>query len=35
MIIFAVMTDSAKKTIGVLGGGSWATALTKLLSQSQ
>ena len=29
------MTDSGKKTIGVLGGGSWATALTKLLSQSQ
>jgi glycerol-3-phosphate dehydrogenase (NAD(P)+) len=35
MIIFALMTDSGKKTIGVLGGGSWATALTKLLSQSQ
>ena len=35
MIIFAFMTDSGKKTIGVLGGGSWATALTKLLSQSQ
>ncbi len=35
MIIFASMTDSVTKTIGVLGGGSWATALTKLLSQSQ
>jgi len=29
------MTDSGKQIIGVLGGGSWATALTKLLSQSQ
>lgn len=35
MIIFAVMTDSGTKTIGILGGGSWATALTKLLGQSQ